>query len=588
MDNLIRVVYVIITYSSTYQVPLQFGFHNMLSQNHSYYSVFKKSLENNIVVHSVEFEWREDVLPGIFFWGKSDSIVIAAYNAMMDTGVEIELRARFQNEICAPYWAPVDVVTSTVGGFDMARMRNYEYNQQFLQYLVLFLERYRPGGILASEMGWSNSWGVSHYDIFGELDRMWYMINDYGDKNSVENMHLDEFGVLYNSYRNTLRSIDPNVRIPISTLSTPFSENEDDENAPFLYSEDEYIEFFNTVRLYTEEDVSYGPMDEFDWHTFILANDPLKPGIYSSTPEWKLKSFSSRATLIADMLSDVQEVPISTLEGAATCYWKCMRDHGVELNHRNHIVFQLSSLAEISHGGRTRVLTFDSTIDDGVTADVFPEYSSYEAWWDDAVQPEDSLFCAYGRMATLLTGKYCTNRSVYTSTTTDNKIVVFTYTDPVTQMNTYMLRAINDQYTTYPLPVQTDEVTIYNMLDTPCYGVSENGIIILSNVNWNITWVQENEQPIVMSEGESPVLSISRNPVSSTVTFCVESVGSTQGRVEIEIYDMVGRLVDRVEMQETGGMHMYEYRCNAIPNGVYHALVRNSSSPPVKFVVLNR
>ena len=86
--------------------PLSFGFHNMLSNAHDYEAVFDRCLENNITVHSVEFEWREDRIPGMYYWGRSDSIVIAAHNAMENTNTSIELRCRFNVDICNPKWAP--------------------------------------------------------------------------------------------------------------------------------------------------------------------------------------------------------------------------------------------------------------------------------------------------------------------------------------------------------------------------------------------------------------------------------------------------------------------------------------------------
>lgn len=565
-------------------ITLQFGFHNMLSNYHDYYSIFKNSLENNITVHSVEFEWREDIIPGQYFWGRSDSIVIAAHNAMIETGVPIELRARFQTEICAPRWAPIPELIAA-GDFDMIRLRDYEYYDEFIDYLCLFLERYEPGGVLASAMGWSNTWGITDFDLFGESDRAWYAIDDHGGHISPNSMYIDELAALYNEVRTELRAVNSQVSIPLSTLSTPFSERGYEEDVKGIATEGEYILYVQLLRSFTESTTGIGSMDEFDWHTFILYNDPLNPGVYRPTYphwEWPDRSFHERAILIASLFDDT-EVPISTFEGMSTCYWVEMVRSGVEPTHRNHIALQLPTLAEISVGGRTRVLTFDSTIDDGVSSSFFPEYCMFQQWWDDTFQPEDSLFLAYSRMATLLSGSYCTAR-IESSSSINNGVVRYEYLNPLTGDRTYMIRAILDQETDYEFPVNTSSVLVYRLLDEPVLYECPNGICTLTDVDWDVFWVRETSTRMEQTEFSTEFRLDCPNPGSIEFAFILPE--SDHSIEKLNIYDLSGRVVASIPIQQTDTGSARVIVSPILPSGSYFAVPEGMSNYVARFTVL--
>jgi len=571
--------------------PLSFGFHNMLTNTQNYTRMFETCLNNGITVHSVEFEWREDRIKGMYYWGRSDSIVIAAHDAMEKTGVLIELRGRFQ-DICSPQWAPYpDPVISQSGNFPIVRNSEYEYYPEMLDYLELFLERYKPGGILAQQMNWGSEWGITHYDVFGEYDRCWHAVGDYGNHIAPSSMHLDEFAVLYSDYRETLQAIYQDVSIPFSTLSTPFDEFEC-ENQVGIQSEAEYISFVIIVRHELEDVLNKPPIDEFDWHTFILYNDPLNPGIYNPQPHWNWgeKSFSDRSHLISDVLFSDVDIPISTFEGAATPYWNNIKYVGVEMNHRNHIIFQLSSLAELSVGGATRVLVFDSTIDDGVSADF--GYTAFEEWWNNTEDPADSLFDAYSRMAELLAGSYCTAKYVEDSI---DPIIRFCYYSPGKALYTYMIRAKYDSgaHTAYSFAVNTSLVRVYRMLDDPYLVECPGGICELgAGLNWDIVWVEEvsSDEERQMYD-DSGIQVAGPNPSCNSARFIISSEMSKAEN--ISIYDICGRCIASIPIFKRNGvrnavLNLSEYSegGGVLPNGTYYAICAEYPENIARFTVV--
>lgn len=572
--------------------PLSFGFHNMLSGAHDYETVFEICLENNITVHSVEFEWREDRIPGMYYWGRSDSIVIAAHNAMKTTGVTIELRCRFDVNICNPIWAPYpDPIPVQGSEFSITRLSEYEYYSEMLDYLEIFLERYRPGGVLSQEMGWDSYWGITTFDIFGEMDLSWHGIGDDGYHIDPLEMHLDELAELYSDYREALEAIEPDVSIPFSTLSNPFFEKEI-ENQSSLRTETEYIDFVRIFREHLEGDLGKPPIDEFDWHTFSLYNDPLNPGIYPITQPywlWPEKSLSNRSYLISDSIFSDIDIPISTFEGAATCYWSGIQAEGVELNHRNHIVFQLSALAEISVNGKTRVLTFDSTIDDGVTSDLGEYYTHFEEWWDDSEQSADSVFHAYARMATLLSGHFCTGRH---QSSFHNPVIRFDYYNPVKRLHTYLLRAKLDTGTNhfYRFPVCTNMVLVYRMLDDPVLISCPNNVCILEpGLDWDIVWVKEIRISRDETDVNTPLRVSGQNPGRESTSFILSP---DLANVDyIAIFDISGRCITRVPvasgndnnfaiLQFDGGVE------GNIPSGNYFAIPEGFPDAVVRFSIV--
>ncbi len=531
-------------------VPLEFGFHNMLSNWHDYYDVFYTCLEKGITVHSVEFEWREDRIPGHYYWGRSDSIVVAAHDAMTATGISIELRCRFDVDICSPLWAPFPEKI-WADPFWIVRISEYEYYSEMLAYLELFLERYRPGGILAQEYGWGSDWGITSFDIFGEMDRTWYAVNDDGYPLHPDDMPLFELAQLYSEYRDALQLIEPSASIAFSTSSTPFGENEDD--FPRLQSEAQYVAFVNNIRFYLEIILGKAPLDEFDWHTFILWNDPLNPGIYSPPPNsnWAEKSFHARAGLIESLFRDV-ETDISTLEGASTCYWTYIRSSGVEMSHRNHIIFQLSCLTEISYKGKTRVLVFDSTIDDDVTSDLGEYYTQFEEWWDSSLQPEDYVLDVYGRMTSLLTGHYCIDR--IENNVGLNTMIRFVYYDPVSGTRTHLIRARFDTQTTedYVFPVMTDEVLVYRMLQEPyLLNCTANVCSLPPGLDWDIIWLKEVEE-ITDSDNRLCFRVLGANPCQESITFQLSS--DFENVENVLVFDITGRCLSTVPVEHSGEM----------------------------------
>ncbi|MBE0429014.1 MAG: hypothetical protein IBX61_03975 [Thermoleophilia bacterium] len=95
--------------------------------------------------------------PESYYWDSTDALAIAAH----DRGIEL-----VAGLVYAPNWA---VSPEHRGEFD-----SYSYppekNEDYARFVAETVNRYKPGGELAREMGWPSDQGVKHYEIGHEFN----------------------------------------------------------------------------------------------------------------------------------------------------------------------------------------------------------------------------------------------------------------------------------------------------------------------------------------------------------------------------------------------------------------------------------
>lgn len=566
-------------------LTLRFGFHNMLSNCYDYQDVFEQCISHHLPVQVVELEWREDRYPGIYYWGRSDSIVIAAYQASQGMPMSIELHCRFDPELCSPSWAPV---------WNGCRMIDFDNYDRMALYLGLLVDRYKPGGVLAQELGWSLDWGIRHYDIFGEADRMWCSESDPSlppyDLDPSQ-MNIDGLAALYTQLRSSIQSHQPDAEVPFSTLSIPFAENNASSWGwyPPLDDENEYCEFVLQF-LSSLESMGEEPPDAFDWHIFPGYIDPLNPGLWEpdSSYNWASKSLHDRSALIQSLIVGI-ECPVRSMEGCATPYWSEIP--ATLRTERVHISFQLSTIVEAAYNGVTDIIVFDSTIDDEVSAD--PGYmNQYEEWWNSSEDPADSLLDAYSRQAELLSGTYCADR-VELSDISGDTLIYHQFHNPVTGLDVFQFRAKDISLPTtsqFTIPVGTDQVEFYHMLDSPQTVDCPNGFFLVpAGQSSDICWIREIEDDSrsVRTTHQNRVdLFVSSNPARGSAILSIR--GNTIGSVTIDIFDLAGRVItSQVVDLQMGEIQSVEMDMSRFASGLYFVCIDETGSKPISFVLLD-
>ncbi|MGH2388479.1 MAG: cellulase family glycosylhydrolase, partial [Chloroflexota bacterium] len=157
-----------------------------------------------------EFNWR-NIEPiaasGTFSFAQADRGVIAAHQA----GIQMLGLVDYWGNLPAPTTTTSYSGTqllNTITGCSAKPACSYtpQGNALFAAYAAAVVARYRPGGTLAQQQGWSTSYGISDWEVWNEPSTTSFWRHDIPD-------YAARFAALYKAAAAAIRQVEPDARV---------------------------------------------------------------------------------------------------------------------------------------------------------------------------------------------------------------------------------------------------------------------------------------------------------------------------------------------------------------------------------------